>query len=128
MIATDVVLRARRVAEAARRQLDHYPLLDRDLADQLLAAVGQLAEQVAELNRIAFDLECELYYADAAIVARRTAARQRISAGRCAVCGCTDRRACPGGCAWTHPGHTLCSRCARLMVQLAARLLTTRTI
>lgn len=29
----------------------------------------------------------------------------------CAVCGCTDEEACPGGCIWAAPG--LCSRCAR---------------
>jgi hypothetical protein len=27
----------------------------------------------------------------------------------CASCGCTDERACPGGCVWATP--TLCSRC-----------------
>lgn len=31
--------------------------------------------------------------------------------GRCRVCGCTDERACPGGCVWAEP--SLCSRCAR---------------
>jgi hypothetical protein len=29
----------------------------------------------------------------------------------CVVCGCTDERACRGGCSWVVPG--LCSRCAR---------------
>lgn len=42
------------------------------------------------------------------------AARQaRIAAGIedvCVVCGCSDTRACPGGCFWVAPG--LCSRCA----------------
>lgn len=28
---------------------------------------------------------------------------------RCRVCGCTDDRACPGGCSWAEPG--LCSQC-----------------
>ena len=28
---------------------------------------------------------------------------------RCAVCGCTELTACPGGCVWATP--TLCSRC-----------------
>jgi hypothetical protein len=30
--------------------------------------------------------------------------------GECRVCGCTDDRACPGGCVWAEPN--LCSRCA----------------
>jgi hypothetical protein len=29
---------------------------------------------------------------------------------QCAVCGCTNQRACPGGCGWVLPG--LCSACA----------------
>jgi len=28
----------------------------------------------------------------------------------CRVCGCTNERACPGGCVWAEPN--LCSRCA----------------
>jgi len=28
---------------------------------------------------------------------------------RCRSCGCTEERACPGGCAWVEPG--LCSAC-----------------
>lgn len=30
----------------------------------------------------------------------------------CLGCGCTDERACPGGCAWSEPG--ICTRCAPL--------------
>ena len=29
--------------------------------------------------------------------------------GRCLVCGCTDMRACDGGCSWVGPA--VCSRC-----------------
>jgi hypothetical protein len=29
----------------------------------------------------------------------------------CRICGCTDDRACPGGCTWADPWHTLCSTC-----------------
>jgi hypothetical protein len=32
--------------------------------------------------------------------------------GTCAVCGCTDDRACPGGCWWINGSNTLCSECA----------------
>lgn len=32
-----------------------------------------------------------------------------LNAGVCRVCGCTDDRACPGGCYWVEPD--LCSRC-----------------
>lgn len=32
--------------------------------------------------------------------------------GTCRVCGCTDQRACFGGCCWVNEEHTLCSACA----------------
>ena len=32
-----------------------------------------------------------------------------INGQRCLVCGCSDERACPGGCMWVEPG--LCSAC-----------------
>jgi len=31
--------------------------------------------------------------------------------GTCRVCGCTEERACPGGCAWADATETLCTRC-----------------
>lgn len=31
--------------------------------------------------------------------------------GTCRQCGCTDDRACEGGCHWVDDGHTLCSAC-----------------
>lgn len=34
-----------------------------------------------------------------------------VEAGKCRVCGCTDARACVGGCTWLDEGHTLCSEC-----------------
>jgi hypothetical protein len=36
----------------------------------------------------------------------------------CRACGCTDARACPGGCSWVEPD--LCSNCATAMAQLTA--------
>lgn len=32
---------------------------------------------------------------------------------RCRVCGCTDDRACAGGCYWVNSEHDLCSACVR---------------
>ena len=32
---------------------------------------------------------------------------------RCRLCGCTEARACPGGCYWFEPD--LCSRCAGIL-------------
>lgn len=34
-----------------------------------------------------------------------------LEAGVCRSCGCTDARACEGGCSWVDPSHTLCSAC-----------------
>lgn len=38
-----------------------------------------------------------------------TPARQNVRA--CSACGCTDDRACPGGCFWIGPA--LCSACGK---------------
>lgn len=35
----------------------------------------------------------------------------RLGPGVCRGCGCTDRYACPGGCAWVNERRTLCSSC-----------------
>lgn len=46
----------------------------------------------------------------------------RIAAGEehaCLVCGCSESRACPGGCVWATP--TLCSRCALTSEAIHAR-------
>jgi hypothetical protein len=32
--------------------------------------------------------------------------------GTCRRCGCTDDRACIGGCSWGDEAHTLCNLCA----------------
>lgn len=36
---------------------------------------------------------------------------------RCSICGCTDHRACDGGCFWVLPN--ICSRCAIDALQAA---------
>jgi len=38
---------------------------------------------------------------------------------KCRICGCTDERACPGGCFWV--GKDLCSRCV-VMAELSPPL------
>lgn len=35
-----------------------------------------------------------------------------LTPGVCLVCGCSEPRACPGGCAWANDARTLCTRCA----------------
>jgi hypothetical protein len=40
----------------------------------------------------------------------REYARSFTGPGTCSSCGCTDERACEGGCSWVTP--TLCSACA----------------
>jgi hypothetical protein len=32
-------------------------------------------------------------------------------AGTCRFCGCSEDRACPGGCSWADKARTVCSRC-----------------
>lgn len=38
----------------------------------------------------------------------------KLRHGRCAACGCTDTKACPGGCSWVDRAHHVCSACALL--------------
>lgn len=42
--------------------------------------------------------------------------RDGLREARCVGCGCTDRKACPGGCAWyevdRRSGIGFCTRCA----------------
>lgn len=39
----------------------------------------------------------------------------------CVGCGCTDDRACPGGCCWTVPG--VCSACYGIVVMVLPAIL-----
>ncbi len=32
--------------------------------------------------------------------------------GTCWICGCTQDRACPGGCAWANLQRTVCTSCS----------------
>lgn len=41
-----------------------------------------------------------------------TEMRPRTAGLACTVCGCTDDRACPGGCSWISHNPPLCSACA----------------
>lgn len=38
--------------------------------------------------------------------------RSKPKSGQCHVCGCTEDRACDGGCEWANKDQTLCSLCA----------------
>lgn len=42
-----------------------------------------------------------------------------MSASTCTSCGCTDLRACPGGCSWLGVNHKdgtgVCSRCPKAL-------------
>jgi len=50
-------------------------------------------------------------YTSAGALADPQGADLPVSSGTCRVCGCTDARACLGGCAWVDPEHTVCSAC-----------------
>ncbi|HEV7405206.1 MAG TPA: hypothetical protein VGO11_19840 [Chthoniobacteraceae bacterium] len=36
---------------------------------------------------------------------------RKVRPGTCAECGCTDARACAGGCSWVNEQRTVCSSC-----------------
>ncbi len=50
--------------------------------------------------------------------AKRPARPVALSVPTCRKCGCTDNRACPGGCWWVEPD--LCSACANTVAELVA--------
>lgn len=50
----------------------------------------------------------------------------KLRAGRCLVCGCTDRWGCAAGCHWVDDWQTLCSRCAHTMALLVLAWRTQR--
>lgn len=43
---------------------------------------------------------------------KRTPQVFAVEQGICRVCRCVDERACPAGCSWMDPEHTICSACA----------------
>lgn len=50
----------------------------------------------------------------------RVAAERSGEVRSCRYCGCTDDRACPGGCSWT--GQDVCSACAWRARELEGQL------
>lgn len=42
--------------------------------------------------------------------------KRALAGGACQMCGCTELRACPGGCSWDPrylaQGRLMCSRCS----------------
>lgn len=52
--------------------------------------------------------------------------RPRTAGLACKVCGCTDDRACPGGCYWVSLDPPLCSACvsAERLMRHPTRLLS----
>lgn len=74
------------------------PDLDRRIAEQLEQAVRDRDALVAAVRRI-----------------RAVANGQGTPVARCSRCGCSDLRACPGGCSWVEvdyeKGEGLCTAC-----------------
>lgn len=48
-------------------------------------------------------------FVETAKVMASTESQQDIKEQTCRICGCTDSKACEGGCSWVLPG--LCSKC-----------------
>ena len=42
---------------------------------------------------------------------------REVEPGRCVRCGCTDERACEGGCHWADETHRLCSACVNALFE-----------
>lgn len=50
----------------------------------------------------------------AGIVAAIAESRYRRRGLKCIGCGCTDERACPGGCSWATTTPPICSNCIQV--------------
>lgn len=76
---------------------------------------GQIADWLRSDRRTRSMTMSPDVFADLCL-ALETMLRERAAAkptpGTCRVCGCTDSRACRGGCCWTDEARTLCSGCA----------------
>ena len=59
-------------------------------------------------------------------MATATCAHLVPTSGICLACGCTDDRACAGGCSWVDRRQTICSRCAEAMINALADWLHSR--
>lgn len=82
-----------------------------------LSEEGATEEEAARF----FDLIGDGDFTTAAELAERLEAERAALTvvAACRVCGCTDDRACPGGCAWVEPD--LCSVCAHALDETGAR-------
>lgn len=79
-------------------------LLIETLANRM---VGSYLENLGKVSRPAVDNVS----ADKTTRRQRRWAAKGTVAGTCRICGCTDDRACIGGCEWVDDSHTLCSVC-----------------
>ena len=79
---------------------------------QLMTAAEELGlkgRYVQMTNRPHFDLFGEPLM----LALRKCMAEEGEPVAKCRICGCTEARACPGGCYWFEPD--LCSRCAGVL-------------
>jgi hypothetical protein len=88
-------------------QMGAYALLARVLGAR--SAVGNVAQLLDERWRLLNSFGKGGVH-DGKARERIEAIERELGMPRCRVCGCTDDRACPGGCYWVEPD--LCSACA----------------
>jgi hypothetical protein len=92
-----------------------------EIAERVNSLNGQFLSPERALARLRLGVELlgldrldrDLWLNDAAICVAVLMASDLARGGRiraCRVCGCTDARACPGGCYWI--AEDLCSACA----------------
>lgn len=109
-VRADGIAAALTAREDAHAKHGENSIEAREQHDFTLLAI--LVEEVGEIaNALTYDgpydnLESELAQVMAVAWAWHDQLQTRQ---RCRVCGCTDQRACPGGCWWVEPD--LCSTC-----------------
>ncbi|MBE3130604.1 MAG: hypothetical protein IMZ54_07790 [Acidobacteria bacterium] len=79
---------------------------------QLMTAAEELGLKRAEYVQLEPRLHIDLFGAPLMLALQKCMADEGEER-RCRSCGCTEARACPGGCYWFEPD--LCSRCAGVL-------------
>lgn len=88
----------------------------RDFAAKLnLEYFGECAVPFGGVNEALADgiAAWELTAEDLARVREEWRKVSGIRGGTCSRCGCTEERACPGGCSWANVLRTVCTACKR---------------
>jgi len=80
---------------------------------QLMTAAEELGLKRAEYVQLEPRLHIDLFGGPLMLALQKCMADEGEPVAKCRACGCTEAKACPGGCYWFEPD--LCSKCAGVL-------------